>query len=318
MKAFISYSHRDEHYLERLKVHLAPMRRENRITDWADKDIYAGSNLDSSISDELENSDLFIALISPDYLASNYCYDKEFEKALRMQDSGRITIIPIILQPCEWKKTPFGKMKALPKDGKEISEWTNENNAYLDIANELRRLLNLNLKEIPEVETRRSSEKQVARNYRVKQYFSEVDSFSFKEKSFEAIKNYFIDAVQEIDNIENLQARVTNSEKNNFTCLISNRSNNKNSFICIALGNEERNNFGDLRYEFSQRVSPSSVHLDKIFNVENDEYDLYWKNNTSMHYSSNRSQEARYSAAQVAEIIWDDFIQQVGVSIERD
>jgi hypothetical protein len=318
MKAFISYSHHDEHYLERLKIHLTPMRRDGRITDWADKDIYAGSNLDSSISDELESSDLFIALISPDYLASNYCYEKEFNKALAMQEEGRITIVPIILQPCEWKNTPFVKMKALPKDGKEISEWTNENNAYLDIANELRRLLDLNLNENIEVETKRSSEEQVVRNYRVKLYFSEVDSFSFKEKSFEAIKNYFIDAVQEINDIENLQARLTNSEKDNFTCLISNRSNNKDSFICIALGSRARSHFGDLRYEFSQTLSPSSVQLGKTFNVENDDYDLYWTQNISMHYSSNSSQEARYTAPQVAEIIWDDFIQQVGVSIERD
>ena len=187
MKAFISYSHHDEHYLERLKIHLTPMRREKRITDWADKDIYAGSDLDSSISDELENSDLFIALISPDYLASNYCYEKEFDKAMAMQEAGRITIVPIILQPCEWKITPFGKMKALPKDGKAVSEWTNENNAYLDIANEMRRLLDLNFRENIQMETKRSGKDQVVRNYRVKKYFSEVDSFNFKEKRFESI-----------------------------------------------------------------------------------------------------------------------------------
>ena len=318
MKAFISYSHHDEHYLERLKIHLTPMRREKRITDWADKDIYAGSDLDSSISDELENSDLFIALISPDYLASNYCYEKEFDKAMAMQEAGRLTIVPVILQPCEWKITPFGKMKALPKDGKAVSEWTNENNAYLDISNEMRRLLDLNFRENIQMETKRSGEDQVVRNYRVKKYFSEVDSFNFKEKSFESIKNYFIDAIQEINDIENLQARLTNNEKDTFTCLISNRSNNKDSFICIALGNQEGSHFSDLRYEFSQTVSPSSVHMDNIYNVGMDDYDLYWKKNDSIYYSSNNSQGERYTGHQVAEKIWNDFIQQVGVSIEKD
>jgi hypothetical protein len=41
MKAFISYSHKDSNYLERLKVHLTQMKRDGLITDWTDEEIHA-------------------------------------------------------------------------------------------------------------------------------------------------------------------------------------------------------------------------------------------------------------------------------------
>lgn len=133
MKAFISYSHKDEYYLERLKVHLAQMKREGLIDEWTDKDIHASSNLDDIISDKLASSEIFLALVSLDYIASNYCFEKEFQTAQKMQDEERLMIVPIIVEPCDWQKTPFGNFKALPKDGKAVSEWTNPNNAFLNI-----------------------------------------------------------------------------------------------------------------------------------------------------------------------------------------
>lgn len=140
MKAFISYSHKDDNYLERLKVHLAQMKRDGLINEWTDEAINAGSSLNNVISDALDSSELFLALLSPDYIASNYCYNKEFETAQGMQDEGKLIIVPIIVEPCDWKQTPFGNLKALPKDGKAVSEWTNPNNAFLNVIDELRSL----------------------------------------------------------------------------------------------------------------------------------------------------------------------------------
>jgi hypothetical protein len=78
----------------------------------------------------------------PDYLASHYCYEREFEKAMQMQDAGELTIVPVIVEPCDWLNTPFGKFKALPKDGKPISTWENKNTAFLDVTQNLRGCLN--------------------------------------------------------------------------------------------------------------------------------------------------------------------------------
>ncbi len=140
MKAFISYSHKDEQYLDRLKVHLVQIRREEKLIDWTDKDIYAGAHLDSSISKGLDSSQLFIALLSPDYIASGYCYQKEFTRALELAESESLIIIPVIVEPCDWLSTPFSTFKALPKDVKPVSDCANRNTSFLDITQALGKL----------------------------------------------------------------------------------------------------------------------------------------------------------------------------------
>ena len=119
-KVFISYSHRDEKALDRLHTHLATLRRTGEITAWFDREVLAGDDIDSKIGSNLDNSELFFALVSPDFLASNYCYEREMTVALKRHEEGSLRVIPIILEPCDWKSTPLGKLKALPKDGPQV------------------------------------------------------------------------------------------------------------------------------------------------------------------------------------------------------
>ncbi|MHC8950390.1 toll/interleukin-1 receptor domain-containing protein [Sphingobacterium hungaricum] len=315
MKAFISYSHKDENYLERLKVHLAQMKRDGLIEEWTDKEIQAGKSLDNEISDSLASSELFLAVLSPDYIASNYCYEKEFQTAQKMQKEGKITIVPIIVEACDWKKTPFGDLKALPKDGKAVSEWANANIAFLNVIDELRHL-SQSIPSLPsEFLAQSSSVNKPVRNYKVKKYFSAVDKFKFKEASFADIKKYFKSSIEELQFVENLQAQITNEDKRNFTCLISNRANLQNAHITIQIGNEAESHFGDLNYSFTDQVRSNSVHMDKIFNIDNDDYDQFWTIADRIGFGYSRQNEDKpLSANEVAELIWNDFIRQVGVS----
>jgi hypothetical protein len=138
--AFISYSHRDKKALERLHVHLAALRRERTISTWYDREILAGADIDDEIRLNLAQADIFLALVSPDFLASSYCYEKEMQSALERYAAGTLRVVPVILEPCDWMLTPLGKLKAIPNDGMPVSTWTNENSAYLDVVKELRRL----------------------------------------------------------------------------------------------------------------------------------------------------------------------------------
>ncbi|HET6630751.1 MAG TPA: toll/interleukin-1 receptor domain-containing protein [Woeseiaceae bacterium] len=141
MKAFISYSHHDESALDRLHTHLAMLRREGRIVDWFDREILAGGVLDKEITKQLETCYLFLPLVSPEFLASNYCYETEMARALERHDAGEVRVVPIIIEPCDWTASPLRKLKALPKDGKPVAEWTNQNTAFLDVVTELRRIV---------------------------------------------------------------------------------------------------------------------------------------------------------------------------------
>jgi hypothetical protein len=61
-------------------------------------------------------------LISAEFINSDYCYDVELRRAIARHDAGEARVIPIILRPCDWLKTPFGKLQALPRDGKSVSD----------------------------------------------------------------------------------------------------------------------------------------------------------------------------------------------------
>ncbi|QNN43650.1 toll/interleukin-1 receptor domain-containing protein [Pedobacter roseus] len=310
MKAFISYSHKDVDYLEKLKVHLAQIKREGLITDWTDQEITAGSRLDDSISAALSTSQLFISIVSPDYIASHYCFEKEFTTALKLQEEGKITVIPIIVEPCDWKSTPMATIKALPDDGKPVSEWTNQNNAFAKIAQEIRKLLSVG--EIRQVLTNNTtSQAQVpSRNYRAERIFTEVDKLDFKEKSFEVITNYFKSAMAEFNGIENLQSKLIEEEKKSFTCLISNKGNLKDAYLTISVAGGDGFRHSDLTYSFTKGQHQNTINLNNVFTIEHDAYELYWQHSNLM---QSRSAE-RLTDKQIAERVWNDFINQVGVS----
>lgn len=309
MKAFISYCHADEVMLQRLHVHLANLKREGLIAEWTDEEIPAGGNLDTHISESLNTSQLFICLVSPDYIASNYCYEKEFGTAHKMEIEGKITIVPIIVEPCDWKSTPFGKIKALPKDGKPVAEWTSPNSAFTDVAQELRKLLTAKSIYQNDVPVQEKKVTASARSYKTKKIFTEVDKLDFKETSFKAVKDYFKSAIVEFNGIDNLQARFLDDEAKLFSCLISNKGNLKDAYIIVSILSNNHG-FGDLSYNFTQRLQTNTINMDKSYTIENDDYKLYWIVRSMF---NNRSEKV-LDAKEIAEKIWDDYIAQVGVS----
>lgn len=61
-----------------------------------------------------------LLLVSADFLASDYCYDIEVKRAMERYESKEARVIPIILRECNWSRTPFAKVQALPKDAKPV------------------------------------------------------------------------------------------------------------------------------------------------------------------------------------------------------
>ncbi|HXI01438.1 MAG TPA: toll/interleukin-1 receptor domain-containing protein [Sphingobacteriaceae bacterium] len=311
MKAFISYSHADKAMLDKLEIHLTNLKREKLLSSWTDQELVAGTSLDKEILDNLTSSDLFVAMLSPEYIASYYCYEKEFNHAFRMFKDGEITIVPIIVEPCEWLATPFKEFKALPTDGKPVADWQNINTAFLNITQEFRKLLSRNLVRLDEKSVYSTHPVAFGRNYKAEKIFTEVDILDFKEESFESIKNYFKAAIAEFNGIENLQGRFLEEEKKVFSCLISNKGNLKDAYITVyCLGRENFGFGGDLSYSFTQQLPQNTISLDKTFSIQQDDYSLYWEHRNVMH---SRGEEP-LTDKQIAEKIWNEFIKQVGVS----
>ncbi len=133
VKVFISYAHKDEELLVGLRTHLQSLQRLQLIEPWHDRLIEPGSEWATIIEESLRSSDLVLLLVSPDYIASRYCYDIEMPQALDMHNKGQAIVIPVILRPCSWEKLPFSKLQVLPEKAQPVTEWENQDKAWSSV-----------------------------------------------------------------------------------------------------------------------------------------------------------------------------------------
>ncbi|MEH2251903.1 TIR domain-containing protein [Nostoc sp.] len=153
VKVFFSYSHKDEALRDELATHLSMMKRQGVIEAWHDREISAGSEWANAIDDNLEVADIILLLVSANFLASDYCYDKEMTRAMERHETREARVIPIILKLTDWNGAPFGKLQALPKNAKPITTWQDQDEAFLNIAQGIRRVVEEMAKSKPSTST---------------------------------------------------------------------------------------------------------------------------------------------------------------------
>lgn len=139
IELFYAYARDDERLMKRLNLQLALLQRQGLIHTWHDQQIVAGSPWEQEIDVHLKSARVILLLVSPAFLASDYCYSTEVQEAMKRHEAGEATVIPIILRPCEWKSAPFGKLQALPKDVRPVTLWRNRDAAFDDIARGIRK-----------------------------------------------------------------------------------------------------------------------------------------------------------------------------------
>jgi hypothetical protein len=101
---FVSYSHVDTKYLDRLKIHLKPFEKNELIDLWADTKIKAGEKWKEKIEKALSKSVMAILMISADFLASDFIIDNELPPLLKSAEEKGKIILPVILRPCRFTK----------------------------------------------------------------------------------------------------------------------------------------------------------------------------------------------------------------------
>jgi hypothetical protein len=149
IEVFYSYSRKDLELQESLKTHLGTLRRQKIISGWDDRELVGGEEWDHAIKSKLNTADIILLLISPDFINSDYCYDIEVTRAMERHEAGEACVIPIILRPAEWKGdyTPFGKLSALPTGVDPVTVWKNQDEAFLNIAQGIRKAAEKLIKE---------------------------------------------------------------------------------------------------------------------------------------------------------------------------
>ncbi len=138
IKIFYCYAPQDRKLRDELEKHLMSLKRLGKITLRLNREILAGTDWSYEEDRRFQAADLILLLISPDFINSDYHYGIEMHHALEKHKAGNVCVIPIILRPTAlWEKTPIGRLQALPKDGKAITEQRKRDAAFVDIVKEI-------------------------------------------------------------------------------------------------------------------------------------------------------------------------------------
>lgn len=124
-RVFISYSHHDETWKERVATHLEVLAQEHLLSAWNDRDISGGDRWFSEIQDAMSSCSVALLLISARFLTSRFILGQEVPTLLQRNERDGLRIIPVILRPCAWDRVPWlSAIQARPKDGAPLSGMT--------------------------------------------------------------------------------------------------------------------------------------------------------------------------------------------------
>lgn len=303
VNAIISYCHSNDHGLDRLHVHLAQLQRDGLLNTWTDRLILAGGRLDDEIDKALEASSLFIALVSPDYLASHYCYEKEFT---RVREKMEARIVPIILEPCDWLNTPLKNYKSLPKDGRAISTWINENSAFLDVVTGLRRLLETPVSNAIAAAQSPTPISTTAQSG-IKRDFDTIDRINFLDDAFKTIQDYFRRSLEELSVVDGVKTDFQPTSKDSFTCSIVNKGRrlHPEAHLTVMKNSSSQRFLGEL-IVVNERNAPSNGAANGWFHIKDDGFNQYFTDGIDKN-------KGKLTPTDTAKYLWDSFVKRAEI-----
>ncbi len=145
IEVFFSYAENDKNMLKELLKQMSILKRLNYVNDWYEGMLAptAGQIPTEQVMQHLNSAKIIILLISPDYMYSEELNSIHVERAMQRHLSGEATVIPVLLRSIDyWKEAPFGKLLAIPRNGKPINKWSDKDEALAEVAKEIRGVVN--------------------------------------------------------------------------------------------------------------------------------------------------------------------------------
>lgn len=110
---FISYSHADKKWLERLKIHLKPLERDHDVVVWNDTKLRKGDKWRVEISKALASTKIAILLVSADFLASDLILGNELPPLLKAATKEGLIIMPVIIGYCAFSFSSLSQYQTI-------------------------------------------------------------------------------------------------------------------------------------------------------------------------------------------------------------
>ncbi len=144
---FISYSHKDKEWLDKLQIALKPLIRGEKVTIWDDTKILPGTDWKKEITNAIERSRIAILLVSPNFLASDFIYDQELPRIFKEYKNGDLIVYWLAVSASSYQMTELAQVQAVndpsrPLDSQTASE---QNKTFADIAKHVAKGMDVNV-----------------------------------------------------------------------------------------------------------------------------------------------------------------------------
>jgi len=116
---------------------MKPLVRKKLVELWHDGRNRAGDEWELNIDEHLASADIIALLVSPDFLNSDYCCEKEMSRALERKEREEAVVVPIIVRECTWEETPLAGLQAIPEGALPVTKWPDHDSAWKNVAQSL-------------------------------------------------------------------------------------------------------------------------------------------------------------------------------------
>lgn len=121
-KVFISYSHKDEEWKDRIVSHLGVVAFDGKLSVWSDRKIVPGTDWLPQITRSMAQCKIALLLVSANFLTSTFCLESEVPALLKRRAKQGLRLIPVIVKPCAWQRVSWlNGIQAYPPDGDALS-----------------------------------------------------------------------------------------------------------------------------------------------------------------------------------------------------
>lgn len=176
-RLFYSYCHRDKQHKTDMEKSLSHLRRSGALAEWSDREILPGQKISERIRKEMGRADIFVFLLSQNFIASDECM-KEWNYAKQSPPTSKpVFRIPIILADCAWRDLlESDDVKALPDDGKPVDQFDNTDTPWQQVYEGLKKVID-----------------QLRENFTPRQEFlDEIEETGFSSQKNIRLKDIFI------------------------------------------------------------------------------------------------------------------------------
>jgi hypothetical protein len=198
------------------------------------------------------------------------------------------------------------------RDGKPVTKWADQDDAFLDIVTAIKDALKELGKVSPSASSRRTDSSATptssaapirSSNLRIRKQFSDLDRDTFRHEGFDFIAKFFEASLLEIANRNpGLAQRFQQVDANHFTASLYQNGGK----VCRGCASVGEGHIGSDSIQYSMTDTPRDGGMNEAVYVKNDDQTLYFEPLGMQSYGNRDKQKLTPQGA--AEFFWDLFI----------